>query len=148
MAPKSSKGMVVASSRQGTNRSRMSKEWSNQVKIRGQSVNFKPAALNRLLGTPFLVRGKHVTHVTRKRVCLVFALMTGRLVEEEEVDYILRYDPKRLDATKTKESKGLDGPMLLSISQCNARIDNVLSHLYGMKMLQLRMSGVTEEPLQ
>ncbi|MCD7455697.1 hypothetical protein HAX54_029173 [Datura stramonium] len=32
-------------------------------------------------------------------------------------------------------------------SEWNARIDNILSHLYRMQMLQMRMSGVTEEQL-
>ncbi|MCD9638764.1 hypothetical protein HAX54_022915 [Datura stramonium] len=30
-------------------------------------------------------------------------------------------------------------------SERNARMDNVLSHLYDMQMLQLRMSGVKDE---
>ncbi|MCD9642537.1 hypothetical protein HAX54_029392, partial [Datura stramonium] len=67
-------------------------------------------------------------------------------VEEEEVDYRPRYDPKGLHVTKTKELKGIYHPVL-PISKRNACIDNVLSHLYGMQMLQLRMSGVTEEQL-
>ncbi|MCD7457926.1 hypothetical protein HAX54_036580, partial [Datura stramonium] len=67
-------------------------------------------------------------------------------VEEEEVNYRLRYDQKGLDVTKTKESKGLHGPVL-SINKRNARIDNALSQLYSMQMLQLKMSGVTEELL-
>ncbi|MCD7448530.1 hypothetical protein HAX54_043460 [Datura stramonium] len=36
----------------------------------------------------------------------------------------------------------------LTVNERNARIDNMLSHLYGMQMLQLRMNGVTEEQLQ
>ncbi|MCD7459727.1 hypothetical protein HAX54_041782 [Datura stramonium] len=117
----------------------MPKESSNQVKIRGQIIEFAPIALNRLLGTPHvdpqnfidmvkkppyrdirhtlcdpnslsrwtchqqcgyhiylpyahlsreaqvwlkivcacLVPGKHVTLMTRERMCIVYALMTG-----------------------------------------------------------------------
>ncbi|MCD7468309.1 hypothetical protein HAX54_006379 [Datura stramonium] len=65
-------------------------------------------------------------------------------VEEEEVNYMSRYDPKGLDVTKTKELEGLHS-LGLSISEKNVHIDNVPSHLYGMQMLQVRMSGVTEE---
>ncbi|MCE3051283.1 hypothetical protein HAX54_049327, partial [Datura stramonium] len=34
-----------------------------------------------------------------------------------------------IDVTKTKDPKGIHGPVL-SISECNARFDNMLSHLY------------------
>ncbi|MCD7454060.1 hypothetical protein HAX54_023377 [Datura stramonium] len=67
-------------------------------------------------------------------------------VEEEEVDYRPRYGPKGLDVTKTKESEGLHDPVLF-INE-HARIDNVLSHLYGMQIIQMRMRGVKEELLQ
>ncbi|MCD7451282.1 hypothetical protein HAX54_010635 [Datura stramonium] len=61
----------------------------------------------------YLVPGKHVTHVTRERVCLVFSLMNGRPVnvgqiDEEVVDYRPWYDPKGLDVTKTKEPEDFD----------------------------------------
>ncbi|MCD7462478.1 hypothetical protein HAX54_048633, partial [Datura stramonium] len=54
---------------------------------------------------------------------------------------------KGLDTIKTKEPEGIHGTML-SISERSPHIDNVLSHLYGMKMLQLRICGVTEKQLQ
>ncbi|MCD7458099.1 hypothetical protein HAX54_037173, partial [Datura stramonium] len=54
-------------------------------------------------------------------------------------DYRPQYDPKGIDMTKTKELEGIHGPVL-SISKHNARKYNVLSHFYGMQMLQLRMS--------
>ncbi|MCD7461249.1 hypothetical protein HAX54_045733 [Datura stramonium] len=55
----------------------------------------------------------------------------SKKVEEEEVNYKLRYDPRGLDMIKTKEPEGLHGPVL-SISENNMRIDNILSHLYGI----------------
>ncbi|MCD7455738.1 hypothetical protein HAX54_029382 [Datura stramonium] len=130
-----------------------------------------------------LVPRKHVTHVTRERVCLVHALMTempinvgvliknvlkrarvkkgqnirfrglltlflrGHEIEEEEADYRPAYDPRGVDVTKAKEPEGVNGPAL-SVNERNAQIDNILSHLYDMQMLQLRMNGVTKEQLQ
>ncbi|MCD7472776.1 hypothetical protein HAX54_014138, partial [Datura stramonium] len=132
----------------------------NKVKIRGQIINFSPIALNRLLGTPNVdsqplvnivkkppietldilfvsltqlqETGKNVTHVTWKRVCLVYALTTGMPINmgEEEVDYRPVYDPRGIDVTKTKELEGVNGPVL-SVNEHNARIDNMLSHLIG-----------------
>ncbi|MCD9643153.1 hypothetical protein HAX54_030330 [Datura stramonium] len=83
-------------------------------------------------------------------MCLVFTLVTERPVNvgvEEEVDYSPRHDPKGLDVTKTKEHEGLDG-LVLSISEYNACIDNILSHMYDIQMLHLRMSEVIEELLK
>ncbi|MCD7455254.1 hypothetical protein HAX54_027513 [Datura stramonium] len=68
----------------------------------------------------------------------------GRQIKEEVVDYRPRYDPKGIDVTKIQDPDGIHGPVL-SISEHHERIDNMLSHLYGMQMLQLRMNGVTEE---
>ncbi|MCE3051124.1 hypothetical protein HAX54_048948 [Datura stramonium] len=205
----------------------MPKERSNQVKIRGQIIEFAPISLNRLLGTPHvnpqpfvnivkkppyrdfrhmlcgpnsvarwthhqqfgyhvslpyahlsrearvwlkilcacLVPEKHVTHVTRERVCLVYALMIGMPInvgvfiknvlkrarvkkgqnfgfgslltkflcghdiEEEEADYRPAYNPRGIDVTKTKEPEDINGPVL-SVNERNARIENLLSHLY------------------
>ncbi|MCD7462603.1 hypothetical protein HAX54_048890 [Datura stramonium] len=106
-----------------------------------------------------LVPGKHVTYVIRERVFLVYALMTGipinvgvliknvlkraklRIwgsldpimrghdIEEEEADYRPTYDPRRVDVTKTKEPKGINS-LFLAVNERNARIDNMLSHLY------------------
>ncbi|MCD7461859.1 hypothetical protein HAX54_047285 [Datura stramonium] len=52
-----------------------------------------------------------------------------------------------VDVKKIKELEGINGPVL-TINERNAQIDNKLSHLYGMQMLQLRMNGVTEEQLK
>ncbi|MCD7463942.1 hypothetical protein HAX54_051728 [Datura stramonium] len=49
--------------------------------------------------------------------------------------------------TNTTKLEGINGPVL-SINECNARIHNMLSHLYSMQMLQLRMNVMTEELLQ
>ncbi|MCE5166009.1 hypothetical protein HAX54_013994, partial [Datura stramonium] len=68
-------------------------------------------------------------------------------VEEEEVDYKPRYDPKGLEVIKTKDPEGLYS-LVLSISEKNGRTNNILSHLYGMQILKLGMSGVTQEQLQ
>lgn len=65
---------------------------------------------------------------------------------EKEVDYRPRYDPRGIDVMKTKDPEGIHGPVL-SINKRNTQIDNILSHLYGIQMLQLRMNGVTEEQL-
>ncbi|MCE3049786.1 hypothetical protein HAX54_045788, partial [Datura stramonium] len=68
--------------------------------------------------------------------------------EDEHEDVNMAPPPLRgVDVTKTKELEGINGPVL-TVNEHNARIDNMLSHLYGMKMLQLRMNGVTEEQLQ
>ncbi|MCD7456657.1 hypothetical protein HAX54_032603 [Datura stramonium] len=66
---------------------------------------------------------------------------------EEEADYRPFYDPTGIDVNKTKELEGINGPVL-SVNERNALIDNMLSHLYGMQMLHLRMNGVTEEQVQ
>ncbi|MCD7467891.1 hypothetical protein HAX54_005587 [Datura stramonium] len=76
-----------------------------------------------------LLPGKHVTYVTRERVCLFYALMT------------------RMPINVTKEHEGVNGPVL-SVNEHNTRIDKMLSHLYSMQILQLRMNGVTEKQLQ
>ncbi|MCE3050421.1 hypothetical protein HAX54_047183 [Datura stramonium] len=74
--------------------------------------------------------------------------MTGRTVsvriDEEVVDYRPQYDQKGIDVMKTTEPDSLHHPGM-SISKRNSHIDNVLSHLYDMQMLQLRMSEVKEE---
>ncbi|MCD7454179.1 hypothetical protein HAX54_023893 [Datura stramonium] len=92
-----------------------------------------------------------MTHVTRERVCLVFALMTERpinigQIDEEVAGYRQCYDLKGLDVTKIKDPKGIHGPVL-SIIERSMCTNNILSHLYGMQMLQLRMSNVIEEQL-
>ncbi|MCD9641464.1 hypothetical protein HAX54_027659 [Datura stramonium] len=71
----------------------------------------------------------------------------GRDIEEEEANYRPAYHPRGVDVTKTKEPDGINGPVL-TVNERNVQIDNMLSHLYGMQMLQLRMNGVTEEQLQ
>ncbi|MCD9558845.1 hypothetical protein HAX54_016472 [Datura stramonium] len=51
------------------------------------------------------------------------------------------------DCNLNMEPVGVNGPVF-SVNEHNALIDNILSHLYGMQMLQLRMNSVTEEQLQ
>ncbi|MCE3215420.1 hypothetical protein HAX54_002334 [Datura stramonium] len=75
---------------------------------------------------------------------LLTRFLRKKQIDEELVNYRPRYDPKELDVKKTKEPKGIYC-LVLSIS--DARIDNFLSNLYDMQMLQLRMSRVTEEQL-
>ncbi|MCE2056100.1 hypothetical protein HAX54_044048 [Datura stramonium] len=58
-----------------------------------------------------------------------------------------RYDLKRIDLMKTKDPEGIHGPVL-SISECHERIDNMLTNLYIMQMLQCRMNRMTREQLQ
>ncbi|MCD9641263.1 hypothetical protein HAX54_027354 [Datura stramonium] len=79
---------------------------------------------------------KHATHVTRERARLVYALMTGRPVN---VGLTIK---DMLRSARTKDLEGIYHPVLY-INEGNARIDNVLSHLYGMQMSKLRMN----EPL-
>ncbi|MCE3049712.1 hypothetical protein HAX54_045583, partial [Datura stramonium] len=63
---------------------------------------------------------------------------------EEEKDYKPVYDPRGIDVSNTKEPEGIHSPGL-SINERNAQIGNMLDHMYGMQMLQLRMDEVTEE---
>ncbi|MCE3215355.1 hypothetical protein HAX54_002077 [Datura stramonium] len=78
---------------------------------------------------------------------LLTRFLYGHYIEEEEVDYRPSYDPRGINVTKTKEPEGINSSILF-VNERNARTDNMLSHLYGMQMLQLRMHGVTEEKLQ
>ncbi|MCE0481322.1 hypothetical protein HAX54_039001 [Datura stramonium] len=66
---------------------------------------------------------------------------------EEEADYRPDYDPRGIEVTKKKEPEGING-LVLSVNERNVRIDNILSHLYGIQILQLRMNGLMEEQLQ
>ncbi|MCE3051874.1 hypothetical protein HAX54_051093, partial [Datura stramonium] len=131
-------------------------------------IGYSPVV--RRLALAVRVPGKHVTHVTRERVFLVYALMVGMPVkvgviiknvlgrvevkkgqsfgcgslltrflrgheiEEEEENYKPRYEPKGIDLTKTKYTEGVHG-LILSFNERNARIGNMLSHLYNMQML-------------
>ncbi|MCD7465344.1 hypothetical protein HAX54_001070 [Datura stramonium] len=172
MDHKVNEGKDATSSSHGNNRSRGTQE----APMEDESMPQQPPRrygnwtysqwpeFGRKVGPPPTVR--HVTHVTRERVYLMFALLTKRLVSvgviikdtlrremvkkgiifsfeglltqflrekkinEEVVDYRLRYDPKRLDVTKRKELKGIHGPVL-SINKRNAFFDNGLSHLVG-----------------
>ncbi|MCD7471250.1 hypothetical protein HAX54_011580 [Datura stramonium] len=71
---------------------------------------------------------------------LLTRFLRGHKIEKDVVDYRPRYD------LKTKDLKGLHGPMIY-ISERHARINNMLSDLYGMQMFQLRMNKVTKEQL-
>ncbi|MCD9643983.1 hypothetical protein HAX54_031895, partial [Datura stramonium] len=77
---------------------------------------------------------------------LLNRFLRGHDIEEESY-YRSSYDPRGVDVTKTKEPEGINSPVF-SINERNTRIDNMLIHLYGMQMLQLRMNGVTEEKIQ
>ncbi|MCD7471133.1 hypothetical protein HAX54_011436 [Datura stramonium] len=82
-----------------------------------------------------------------KRYRLSFgALLTQFLralhIEEKATDYRLLHDSKgRCKKSKEPEDQHI---MTLSIVEQNAQIDNVLSHLYGMQILQFRKSEVTK----
>ncbi|MCE0480865.1 hypothetical protein HAX54_038056 [Datura stramonium] len=72
MAPKENKEKCVASSRNGSKRARRVSEEEHE------DVRMGPQQLRRYglhLVTEQEVLKKHVTHVTRERVCLVYALM-------------------------------------------------------------------------
>ncbi|MCD7446268.1 hypothetical protein HAX54_050989 [Datura stramonium] len=78
---------------------------------------------------------------------LLTRFLRGHQIEEEEVDYIPVYDPRGVGLTKTKKPEGVHG-LVLSINEHNAQTGNMLSHMYHMEMLQLRMNGVSKEKLQ
>ncbi|MCE3215424.1 hypothetical protein HAX54_002338, partial [Datura stramonium] len=69
---------------------------------------------------------------------LLIRFLRGNEIEKEEVDYRPIYDPKGNDVTNIKEPKGVNGPDF-SANERNARIDNMLSHLNGMHMLQKKL---------
>ncbi|MCE0481263.1 hypothetical protein HAX54_038881 [Datura stramonium] len=50
-------------------------------------------------------------------------------IEEEEVDYRPTYDPRGIDVAKIKEIEGINSSVLF-VNTRNARIGNMLSHLY------------------
>ncbi|MCD9639742.1 hypothetical protein HAX54_024463, partial [Datura stramonium] len=52
-------------------------------------------------------------------------------IEEEEVDDRPPYDPRGIYIAKTKEPEGINSPVLF-VNKHNARIDSMLSHLYGI----------------
>ncbi|MCD7471559.1 hypothetical protein HAX54_012056 [Datura stramonium] len=81
------------------------------------------------------------SHVTEVETLYGMCSLRGSLIYKR-----LRHGPKGIDVMKTNEPEGQHAPVL-SIIERNARIDNVLSHLYKMLMLQLRMSEVTKEQL-
>ncbi|MCD9640840.1 hypothetical protein HAX54_026545 [Datura stramonium] len=141
MDPKSNKGKVVDSSNEGAKRARMSQEalmedasmpqsplWFGLRWIMEQEARVKKG--QRFSFGGFLTR-----------------FLRAKKVEEEEADYRPWHDPKGLDVTKTKEPE-IQHNLVLSISERNAHINNILSHLYVMQMLQLRMCRVTEEQQQ
>ncbi|MCD9643346.1 hypothetical protein HAX54_030748 [Datura stramonium] len=139
MTQKFNKGKGVSSSCHGNKRSRETQD----APMEDESM---PKQSLRHYGIHWLME-KHVNHVPRERVCLVFALITGRPVNVGVIiKDVLRRERKGLDLTKTKEIKGIQG-LVLSISERNVLIHNALSHLYDMQVLQLRMSGVMEEKL-
>ncbi|MCE3051081.1 hypothetical protein HAX54_048874 [Datura stramonium] len=77
---------------------------------------------------------------------LLTRFLREQQIDVEVVDYRPRYNLKELNLMKTKDSEDIYGPVL-SNNEHNARIDNVLNHLYSMKMLQLRIVGLGfEEP--
>ncbi|MCD7462597.1 hypothetical protein HAX54_048878, partial [Datura stramonium] len=78
---------------------------------------------------------------------LLTQFLHGHQIEEEEADDSPTYDPRGIDETKTKDPEGVHH-VVISVNNHNAQIDNMLSHLYGMQMLQLRINRVAEEKLQ
>ncbi|MCD9641343.1 hypothetical protein HAX54_027497 [Datura stramonium] len=56
--------------------------------------------------------------------------LRGHDIEEEEADYRPDYDPRWIDVIKTKEPKGINGPVLF-VNERNMQIENMSSHLYG-----------------
>ncbi|MCD7450373.1 hypothetical protein HAX54_005716, partial [Datura stramonium] len=77
VAPKVNKGKGVASSSHGSKRARRPSEEGHE------DVSMAPPPLRRYDLRWVMekeVPGKHVTHVTRERVCIVYALMNGMLI--------------------------------------------------------------------
>ncbi|MCE2056231.1 hypothetical protein HAX54_044295 [Datura stramonium] len=93
---------------------------------------------NKLLGTPNVVPHPFKDLILRPPYREIRYTVSGlnsrarfpreKQIDEEVIDYTPRYDPKGLDVTMTKEPAGIHGPML-SISERNVHIDNVLSNL-------------------
>ncbi|MCE3049472.1 hypothetical protein HAX54_044935 [Datura stramonium] len=140
------------------------KERTNQVKIRGKIINFSPIALNRLLGTPKVdpqpfvnIVKKLTSRDTRQTLCDPNSVAGS--TDHQQFGFHVSFPYAHMsmqtrvwlkigiDVTKTKEPEGVNCP-LLYVSERNARIGNMLPHLYGMQILQLRMNGVTQEKLQ
>ncbi|KAH0655199.1 hypothetical protein KY285_030081 [Solanum tuberosum] len=101
---------------------------------------------------------KHLSDVTRDRVVLVYMLMKGgdsvlglitRFLraggmEEEELDMNVARTPylicNMIDVTRTKALDTSHGPVL-SAQERHARDDSVMSRMFGMVELQLRIGG-------
>ncbi|MCE3049373.1 hypothetical protein HAX54_044722, partial [Datura stramonium] len=58
---------------------------------------------------------------------LLTQFLREQQINEDLIDYRPWYDPKGPDLMRTKELKVIHGPVL-SLNECNACIDNVLSH--------------------
>ncbi|MCD9644551.1 hypothetical protein HAX54_032832 [Datura stramonium] len=146
MAPKVNKGKGMASLSHGI---------KGQVELKKHPVRMQACHHNRqgFIGSIGSRSKKDVLRMARVKKGQRFSfgglltqILREQQIDEAAVDYRPRYDPKGLDVTKKKELDYIHG-LVLSISERNACIDNVLSYLYSMQILQLRMNGVTEEQL-
>ncbi|MCE3216513.1 hypothetical protein HAX54_006759 [Datura stramonium] len=111
-------------------------------------------------GIPINVEGAHLKCVEKRKGKKRSKLRIGGLlnrflrehdIEEEEADYRPAYDPRGIEVTKTKEPEGINGPVLF-FNEHNARIDNMLSHLYNYPLSEhsralCRVGPGYEEPL-
>ncbi|MCE0480891.1 hypothetical protein HAX54_038119 [Datura stramonium] len=171
MAPKVNKGKEVSSSSHGSKRAMIPSEEEHE------DMSMAPPPLRRYglrwvtekEGKKWFKEHKeskysHDIFIDRNCLSLVFPHMVDRILTlglgfmfnalgdcnlNMVREFLANWMPKErgVDVTKTKESEGINSPVL-TVNECNARIDNMLSHLYGMQMLQLRLNGVTEEQVQ
>uniref|UniRef100_M1DFU7 Putative plant transposon protein domain-containing protein n=1 Tax=Solanum tuberosum TaxID=4113 RepID=M1DFU7_SOLTU len=80
-----------------------------------------------------LIPGLHYNDITRDRVCLVYALMTG--IPEEHLDYMAPLYPVPVDITRTKGSYTEFGPTLTTVER-HMRYELIMERMYGLEMLR------------
>ncbi|MCD9642791.1 hypothetical protein HAX54_029804 [Datura stramonium] len=118
-------GMITGTLEVRPSRSSRTRERSSQCSMQVNVGVF----INDVLKRARVKKGQRFSFAGR-----LIQFLRGHQIDEKVVDYRPRYDPKSIDLMKIKDPKGMHDPML-SISERHARIDNVLSHLYGMQIL-------------
>ncbi|MCD7469014.1 hypothetical protein HAX54_007629, partial [Datura stramonium] len=170
MVPKVNKGKGLASSSHGSKRERRPSEeehenvsmappplrrydccWDTKKEVSGKHVTRERVCSVYVLNTGMPINvGVLIKNVLKRATVkkgqnfefrgLLTRFLRGHDIEEEEADYRAAYDPRGVHMTKIKEPEGINGPVL-TVNERNARIDNMLSYLFGMQMLQFRMNG-------
>ncbi|MCD9638283.1 hypothetical protein HAX54_022155 [Datura stramonium] len=165
MAPKVNKGKGVASSIHGSKRARRPSEEEHEVVSMAPPPfrNFLslvfPQMVDRILtiALGFMFNAPGDCNLNMVREFLEIWIPNERSNQVKIIGQIIEFSPKALNRLLGKpivdpqpfvdmELEAIKGPVL-TVNEHNARIDNMLSHLYSMQMLQLRKKGVTEEQL-